>query len=997
MKNFTEQKNAANETSLTATKKLLATAVTSILLSGACFSAAPVWAQDNAQPTAEQAKAQEADKAKADDDETEVIEVTGIRFSQRSALDRKKSAGTITDSLVAEDIGMFPDKNVGEALQRIPGVQLDRDFGEGAQISIRGVEPDLLRVEVNNVSAQGFGGARGVDFRDMASELIKSLDVIKGSEARLTEGGIGGTVQVNTRKPNEFAENFVSGSAEYQYNDLVDDPSNKFNFTGVYKFNDDFGVLVNLTGSQKNTMIHALRNTEWARFADYDNTAEKTVVDPNFADITDKADCAASADQAACEKQWWDFSPRLPRYGIWGREEDRLSGNIVLQYRLNDNLSFHTSYTKNVRDKVATDLNLHLESQSAARVNADSVIVDDKHNVTYFETANATVTNRTLNFNWDQETSIFEAGFDLNKDVWKLKGLVSQSKSHQDIDSRDTHVTANGVAGVQVDLDSRGAPEWDFNTGYLLNGDDPSDTSNRFDVNDPASYRSRARFKYAPSVDDSQEDMAKLDFTYIPDSDFFTMLRSGVQVRSQSYANANYQYNIIRDVGSSYNGVEWTLDDQIALITGNTFESPELFHGYNLGVDTIGTYQAIDTESFIAAIRAISNDNTTREDLDVRSGNYDVNVDTQAIYGQIDYETYLAGYRVWGNFGARYVRTQTAANGDVWERIIVDQVDEEGNVLTDPLTGEPLGGVEDPDNPDAFTGRKTIEENYSDFLPSVNVNVGLIPDELVFYFGAAKVMSRPKITDLNVNANCTIYRNSRKEIDDLRDYCTAGNPALKPYRANQLDVALNWYPNEDSILSAAYFIKDITSWVIDANTRYDVDFFNDGRLFDVRQKINGAGVTTKGIEMQASTVFSFLPEPFNGLGGSVNYTRMSADDVGLYNQLTGEELPFPSQSKNSYNLTAFYETESWSLRLAYNYRDKYLINPADNSGNPVFVDDSGYLDAKFIYNIGDTGIKFYIDGRNLTSEVKSYNAGPRRLSDLQWSGREYSMGISFKY
>ncbi len=1000
MKNVTERNITHTQGSLPATRKLIANSISTILLTGACFASAPVWAQEAS--TATKPAAQAAEQQENAEETTEVIEVKGIRFSQRSALDRKKMAGTITDSLVAEDIGMFPDKNVGEALQRIPGVQLDRDFGEGQQISIRGVEPGLLRVEVNNVTAQGFGGSRAVDFRDMAAELIKSLDVIKGSEARLTEGGIGGTVQVNTRKPNEFKENFLSATAEGQFNDLIDDPSNKFNVTGVYKFNDDLGVLVNVTKSLKNTMIHAIRNTEWARFADYDNSPEKTFTDAAYADVTDKAACADTADQAACEQQWWDFSPRLPRYGIWGREEDRLSSNAVVQYRLSDNFQVHAGYTYNTRDKEALDLNLHLETHSAARVNPDSVIVDDQHNVTYFESAAATVTNRTLQFAWDQTTEMFETGFEFDREAWRVEGLLAHSRSEQDIDSKDTHVTANGIAGVQVDLNAQGMPEWDFNTGYFVNPDDPTDTSDKFDVNDPASYRSRARYKYAPSHDESDETMAKLDFTYIPDSDLITLVRFGAQVRSQGYENANYQYNIIRDVGRTYTNpetdesMEWTMDDQIALITGNTFQSPQLFDGYSLGVNTIGTYQAINTYPFIEDIQAVANDFTTRQDLVVRTGNYDVQVDTQAVYLQANFESELAGMRLWGNIGARYVETETAANGDVFERIIVDQLDEDGNVLVDEVTGEPLPGVEDTDHPDTFNGRKTVEEEYSDFLPSLNLNLAIIEDELVLYMGTAKVMSRPKITDLNVNASCTIYRTSRNELDDLRDYCTAGNPALQPYRANQFDVALNWYPDENSIISGAYFVKDITSWVINAETRFDVDFFNDGRTFDVRQKINGSGVTTKGVELQASTIFTWLPEPFNGLGGAINYTRMSADDVGLFNSLTGKELPFPSQSENSYNLTAFYETDDWSFRMAYNYRDEYLVAASDRSGNPVFVEDSGYLDAKFIYNITEN-FRAYVDGRNLTGEVKAYTAGPRRLSDLQWSGREYSVGVIYQF
>lgn len=1005
MTNFKDNRSKAGQYPTLATaRKPLATLISQLLIAGSCATlamTAPAFAQDNTQQQREDS-VKVADTANTttteeneEEFETEVIEVKGIRASQRGAIDRKKMGGTIMDSLVAEDVGQFPDKNVGEALQRIPGVQLDRDFGEGASISIRGVEPSLLRVEVNNVSAQGFGGERAVDFRAMASELIRSLDVIKGSEARLTEGGIGGTVQVNTRKPNEFEENYLSLNAEGQYNDLTGEPNDRFNLVGVYKFNDDLGLLVNLTSETKNTMIHAIRNTEWRMFDDYDNSPEKTF-ENEYAGVADQAACVDVDDPTLCEQQWYEFSPSTPRYGIWGREEDRISANAMIQYQWNDRLSSHIGYTYNDRDKLATDLNLHLESASSARVNPDSVVVDDQHNVTYFETALAGVTNRTLKFGWEQTTSILETGFRYDGDTWTLEGLASKSDSTQDIDSRDTHITAEGIAGIAVQLNNEGMPEWDFNDGYFYNSDDPTDMSDSFDVNDPSSYRSRSRYKYAPSHDESEETMAKLDFTYIPDSDFVTKILTGVQYTKQDMVNANWQFNIIRDVGQEYNGVEWTVDDQVALISGNTFESDELFDGYDLPVSTIGTYQAVDTFPFIDAIQAIADDNTTREDLDVRSGNYDVSVETRAIYLQGNFETYFGDMRLWGNVGVRYVETDTAANGDVREIIIVDQLDENGNVMTNPDTGEDLAGVEDPDSPDWFEGRRTVDGDYSDTLPSINLNLGIIPNELVLYMGAAKVMSRPKTTDLNVNATCTVYQTRLSEQEDINNVCTAGNPSLNPYRATQFDVALNWYPDENSVLSAAYFVKDITSWIINAETRYDVDFFGDGRLWDVRQKINGTGVKTQGIELQASTTFTWLPAPFDGFGGAVNYTRMTADDVGLFNQLNGEELPFPSQSENSYNLTAFYETDVWSIRLAYNYRDEYLASPADRSGNPVFVDDSGYLDAKIVYNITEN-LRVYADGRNLTGEVKSYNAGEHRLSDMQWSGREYAVGVTYQF
>ena len=185
--------------SLPATRKFIANSISIALLTGVTFASIPTFAQEQVSDKDEEAK----------EEQTEIIEVYGMRSSLRSAIDRKKEAGTATDSIVAEDISEFPDKNIGEALQRVTGVQLGREFGEGTAVSIRGVEPQLVNVEVNGVAAVGAsdpfaGSGRSVDFASMSSELVKALDVIKGSEARLTEGGIGGTIKVITRKPNDF-------------------------------------------------------------------------------------------------------------------------------------------------------------------------------------------------------------------------------------------------------------------------------------------------------------------------------------------------------------------------------------------------------------------------------------------------------------------------------------------------------------------------------------------------------------------------------------------------------------------------------------------------------------------------------------------------------------------------------------------------------------------------------------------------------------------------
>jgi len=409
-------------------KNSLASRIASIVLAGAAcstFMVTNAYAQE--QQDDEQQSQSQNDNASSEDTVLEEVLVTGIRQSYTSALDRKREAGTMMDSLVAEDISEFPDKNIGEALQRISGIQLNRDMGEGTSVSVRGVESGLVRVELNGVTAMGMGGSRSVDFRDMASELVKSIDVYKGSEARLTEGGVGGTIQINTRKPNEFEENFLSINGEAQYNSMIDEVMPKYNLTGVYKASDRLGFLVNITGSDVHTMLHGLRNTNWQKYHDVDGVASKTSVDQLYADYSTQQECMDagldSASETACLEQWHEYSPSTPRYSIWGREENRLSANVEMQYAVTDNLSFDLSYTDGEREKLATDRNFQVEVGSAFDI--DSAVVDANKNVTQFVTngmnaagtpIGATIRNRTLNFDWTQERKVMRAGFDYIND-----------------------------------------------------------------------------------------------------------------------------------------------------------------------------------------------------------------------------------------------------------------------------------------------------------------------------------------------------------------------------------------------------------------------------------------------------------------------------------------------------------------------------------------------------------------------------------------------------
>jgi TonB-dependent receptor len=238
-----------------------------------------------------EAKPAEA-KPKAPVNELETVLVIGTRKSQQSAIDRKKRAATAQDSIVAEDVGAFPDRNIGEAISRIAGVALDRgDFGEGVNVSIRGNGPELTRVEMDGMAVRSGAGTdllnggdgRGTEFRELSSDLIKSVDVVKGSTAAMTEGSLGGGIIITTRTGLDFDKPYYSFKVEATRSDLNKKTTPNFNLVLADKFLDKrLGVIANLNRAYYKNEQHGIAqggsNSQegLSRAADFDNSPEKT-------------------------------------------------------------------------------------------------------------------------------------------------------------------------------------------------------------------------------------------------------------------------------------------------------------------------------------------------------------------------------------------------------------------------------------------------------------------------------------------------------------------------------------------------------------------------------------------------------------------------------------------------------------------------------------------------------------------------------------------------
>lgn len=1021
---------------------------------------------------ADQAWAQQAPTGEGANEATTVEEiVVGTRASLQSAMNRKKRAGTISDSIVAEDISQFPDKNVGEALGRITGVQLARDFGEGNAVSIRGVEPDLNRVEINGMSTLSTagnlqvygGGGRSNDFRELASELVQSIDVFKGFTADMTEGGIGGTVSVKTRKPLDFKKPTLSLTASAQNLDTADSWKPRGNlFAATRLFDGRLGLMANVTYDNVDTRGDYVRNTSWGRFADFDSSADKTV--PYFStaynqqindlarNVTNQASCSSlttpDATQIsttnlrnACLSQWYDYAPRTARYGVWTRNDERISAEFTAQYRFTDKIDAWVSYNRNERKQRLNDINYGTDFTSVTRLRnaasatacsgtdttASSVKVDANHNVLSYTLGNCLTTSgaggyggfgvSARDFSYDTTSNYYSFGANYRGDRLQVEFQGSKADTSNVAETNNVSVTFD-TPGMTVTLDpSTGNPAFTFATGWS-----PSD----------ASAIRQWQIQYRPSNSGSKEEQYKVDFDYDTRLPFIPKIEFGGRATDFSTKGYGYGGFILNPGANPYSTTDDTViysnavNSTATILAGQTIDQTNPLNAS--AASTTGYWATTETWSrafsnsiFAQAMTGLPSDfyfggggipstwkypdfNTVAAQLDTSHFNlnnleqtvgsdgktysqfpYYIAEKTDAQYIKFDYEFPLGNYDVEGNFGWRRVHTETSGSGVSTRQQTYAATN--GGTSTTYTIGNSLA---------------SMKKSYTVWLPSFNAGLWVIPNKLTARVGFAQLMARPRMDFLMPTVTCTTDNSPDANGEFDEPSCNAGNPELKPYRANQYDLSFEYYPNKDTQVSVGLFKKDIKSFYVSSRTLIGKrDVYGDGVLYNYNTYINGDGAKVQGVEITAKTAFTFLPGIFSGFGVDANYTYQKAKDVELFSQLDGSPLPFPGLSSDSANLTVWYDKGPINARLAYNYRSKYLVSAADNSLQPVYRDATGYLDGKVTWKPKQLfrvqNLSFFVEGKNLTKEEERSTAGDIRLTELGYFGRRFFVGMGLKF
>ncbi|MES3154005.1 TonB-dependent receptor [Sphingomonas faeni] len=1000
----------------------------------------------------------------------EDILVVGTRASLQSAIARKRKAGTVVDSIVADDIASFPDKNVGDSLARVTGVQLDRDFGEGVKVSIRGVEPDLNRVEVNGVTQASADGSRSGDFRDLATELVKSIDVYKGYSADLTEGGLGGTVSIETRRPLELKK--ALGTLVVSAQHLETTQNWRPRLTAVigtpHFLIDGLGVLANVTYDDKQLRQDYISNTNWKRIADFDRSNEKTVSNPDYANFNTYGSCAgvgganapaATARRLACETQFFDWVPTVPRLRQRRIDDKRLSGDFQVQYEFAHNFRAFAEATITNRKQQLNDVNYSLDLGRFERFNYDAALpvglngatsrpqiaagtsTSENHVVTSaltalnsvnVGTAAAPIWNGASNilgvqrrdFEYDQRTRYYLTGFDWTFDNLQVKALASHSTGRT-VGETNLLAYSTGISGITIDRrNDLGIPVFVFPENF-----DP--TSNSAYVRpggvNLAGRQAGPTVQYRPTDNNNKEDQLKLDADWETNLPFLKSIEYGGQFRWQEYENyagggtrilspavsanpstgtaavpavyqtsANVSYTtVVTDTPPTVrapNTYYMTQAQYAQFVSANTGSLPgaPLFSGLSgapAGLPSQLSVPVIDYSRLgqIYDLSGFDQDLVRSADGLSQIPAVFIKERVAAAYIKGNFEQDVFGMRLSGNAGVRYVKTIDQGTGTNVSR----------QTRVRPGTGVP-GIPAVVETVILGANSLSINNSYTDWLPAFNAALDITPN-LTFRANWARNLARPKPTDLVPNINCV---DDVTDITGLQDACVSGNPDLLPYRADQWEVNLGWFPNKDTAISIGYFKKYEKSFVIQNITRTNVDLFKDGTLFTVRQPANGFGALLDGIEASVQTAFTFLPAPFDGLGASGNATYARAIRTNLTNVATGLPLDdYPGLSKWTANASIFYDKDWLNLRVNYNYRSNWLVTVADVNfdNSPIYRKAEGFIDAKVTFRFPEQHTNLFMEIQNINKQSSKSYIDKARPVEYYYAGQRFFAGFQLKF
>ena len=891
------------------------------------------------------------------DEAGDEIVVNGIRSSLSNAAAIKRNSDSIVDVISTEDLGKFPDSNVAESLQRIPGVAIDRSGGEGRFVTVRGFGPAFNTVLVNGRTFASDNQGREFSFDLLAAELISGAEVFKSSQARLQDGGIGATLNIKTPRPLELGgfKAVFSAKGDYERNSDKIAPQ-LFALLSDTFANDTIGLLASVSYQKRDSQIRFTQNRGYL---------PGSTVGPANAPLFTNV-----------------FAPRNQDAGVDNQSRERLGFNATAQYRPSDALTFTVDglYNKFDVDSRVESLGSWFEPSSYIAATIDS---------------NRTVTSLTTNGIGDliqSSNNRFVKTRALGGNVaWEVNSNLTVKLDANW--SRATDDAGGRNYFTVIGIPSRYSFQQATGSGF------PSTTNYSGDLTNPALGRTHIALR-------AGNDEAERIFEYKFDTEW----------RSDGGVLDAVRFGLVNTNRKKSSQTIASNPNTLCLYCGyNELSSPALLSPLNLGgflgnggsVPTV--FQRYDANAYFAflesAAQAAARDAARRLppgttaallaatngfDAAVQPNSFSINEKVYAGYLDADFKGTLGSLPWVVNIGARYVHTELSASGR--QQQLTDLLP----VLSDPTIYQGVfanGGLPQTTSQDS---------SYDFFLPSLNIKVNLT-DTIVARFAASRTLTRPQVRDLAPRTNFDVLRPASLDA-------SGGNPNLRPYTSNNFDLSLEWYPSPTTTFSAAVYYKNIQDFIVQTRSAEGFTIANAGRLpigngitgpttatFNVRRPRNAETATVRGVELNAVHTFDYLPSPLDGFGVALNATFVGSNasfDRGTTNTSFAVE-----GLGNSYNATAFYEKYGFAARVAYNRRGRFLealVTPGQG-GDPVFRRAYDQVDVRASYDIFDYA-QVFVEGTNiLSSNNITTGRFDNQLLDYVDTGARYSAGFRIDF
>ena len=906
--------------------------------------------------------------------QVEEIVVTGIRGSQRIAIDIKKAAVNSVDAIASEDLGKMPDQNVAETLQRLPGVTIDRVRGVGNGVTVRGLGPQFNTVTLNGRVLATDGPGREFNFDVLPPELISGAEVYKSPQANLNGSSIGATVNIHSLRPLEQKVGLqAGGSMRANIDELGGNTTPSGALYETWKSDSErLGVSVVLSYDDKNE-----RTDDFFVGA---SSYPRSFDDGYYGTATNNggALCVGSVSAGVCKP--------------------RIANNVTLFRNVDMYHNFVNQVEISRRKRTGLDTTVQYDATSELRLTMDALVsYDDEHlhvsglvpdfsggtlvNQVVSGGSNTTetiagqsravhvggtalsesFTNGTVdeivqndpqtsltelfggNATWSRDALTMSLDVDMSKARYRDPNGLFTTVRLKGIDYTYDRRTGSPIASFTVSNPNYSPVATDVNhrLGHYMQTDSP--LQGQAQNYDDTIYEGRLDAKWDGGdvvvfggLGYSDRTKATTGFT---EPNACAYCGSDVPLPASLFTPTHYNIFGGRGGGNATNWVDYDTNALFnELLKLNTTANPALHSGSLLPIvqDPAASSSVVEK---------------------VGTG-----------YFMTEFKGHLGTMPLAVNTGFRVEITSFTSEGEGQTVLSAHPNGTGQNVIT-------LSGL----TPLNFSG------HYTDVLPSFNARLSLT-DTLILRAAASRVVSRPTLTDLS--SAQTITSNPGNER------ITRGNPNLLPFRASQFEFGLESYFNPDSIAAATAFYKSIDSFI----TRGVSTQLVDQVTFIVDQPVNGKGAAVQGVELSYQTVFKGLPSPLDGLGTQVSYTYTDSNaDYFNAAKAGAEHYTLQGLSKNSFTFVGFYEKGPIQARVSYTWRDRYLVAPQTQTGVPQFSDSYKQLDAGVQYSI-NSHIILTADAVNLTdSREFTYANIVQDTQSYRDVGRRYTVGVRGKY